>query len=111
MAAVDEIDLKPAQAQTANTATAAVAAEMETEAAPAALSHAGAAASHAAASMWVAAPVVSVDAAQWAITGEAAIAARLENVSTENVQAVASTVETDDANAESLTARPGIESV
>jgi hypothetical protein len=104
MAAVDRIDLKPVEAQAANTRTAQVASGVAQTATPSMA--AAPSAAKAAASMWMALPVIIGEAEQRSAVLGAALAARGVTIATRNSEAVATTVETDDQNRQSLTPEP-----
>src|ERR1700738_3117255 len=105
MAAVDRIDLKPIEAQAANTRGGQVATDVAQAATP---SMAAAPVAKAAASMWVAVPVITAEAEQQGTAVGSALAARGVNIATRNSEAVTTTVEADDQNRQSLTPEPVI---
>jgi len=106
MAAVDIIDLKPVQAQAANTRGTHAAAEVAQAATPSVA--AAPAAGKAAASMWVGLPVITAEVEREAGVVGAALATRGGTIATRNSEAVARTVEADDQNRQSLTPEPVI---
>jgi hypothetical protein len=106
MAAVDRVDLKPIEAQAANTRGGQVATDVAQAATPSMA--ATPAAAKAAASMWVALPVITAEVEQQGTVVGAALAARGVNIATRNSEAVATTVEADDQNRQSLTPEPVI---